>query len=122
MEEIIETNLKKMVNNGKGDMLSLLSLESLGGSAGYWKDYSCQGANFYYDRFNGEIKFFGNIQKVPKAIKQKFQLGTLRLAFDIRNSCKYRIIKYYLDEATKTAKSNLKKTIKIYNKEYGFQP
>lgn len=121
MEEIIETNLKKMVSNRKGGMLFLLSSESLGGWAGSWKNYSCQAANFYYDKFNGEIKLFENIQRIPELIKQEFSPGTLRLAFDIRNSCKYRVIKCYLDKATKTAKSNLETTIKIYNTKYGFQ-
>lgn len=119
MNSVLEKNIKRMIGNSEGDMMSLLSLDSMGGDV--WKNYSCQRANFYYDKFYGEIKFFGNIQNVPEAIKQKFQPGNLRLVHDTRDSCKYRIIKCYLNEATKTAKSNLEETIKIYNKKYGFQ-
>ncbi len=68
MEEIIKTNLKKMVNNGEGDMLPLLPLESMRGD--YWKNYPCQRANFYYDKIYGEIKFFGNIQHVPEPLNK----------------------------------------------------
>jgi hypothetical protein len=119
MKDIIKTNLKKMVNDGEGDMLRPLSPESIGGNAGHCKGLPCRCANFYYDKFNGEIKFFGNTQYVPEPIKQKFQQGALILALDkYLGRC---VVKCYLDEATKTAISNLEETIKIYNKKYGFK-
>lgn len=120
MEEIIKKNIEKMFGNEKGGMLFLLSSESMGGNAGHWKGFPCKAANFHYNKSDGEIKFFGNIQNVPENIKQKFQSGYLLLALDIKNSWRYKIIKCFLDEATKKAKSNMADTIKLYNKEYGF--
>ena len=109
-----------MKNNERGGMEHLLMNESFGGNAGYWHNYSCAGANFYYDKNTGEIVYFGNIPNVPKYIVENFNWHIFRVALDIK-AWKEHIVNYRVPkEASKTARKNLEQSVKLYNKEFGF--
>jgi len=121
MKEIIEKNLGLMISSNEGGMSNLLCNESLGGNAGFYKNCSCAGANFFYDKFTGEIIYFGNIQNVPKEIVKRYPEYHFRIALDLWNN-KTHIINFKAPRGTtKEAKKTLEETAKEFNKKYGFQ-
>lgn len=120
MEEIIEKNLKKMRGVERGEMQYLLMRESFGGNAGFWKNCSCACTNFFYDKKNGEIIYFGNIQDVPKDIVKNYNEHRFRIALD-NKIWKIRIADYKAPKkASRKARENLEETVRRYNKEFGF--
>lgn len=120
MNETIEKNLELMKSNERGGMHRLLMKESFGGNAGFWHNCSCAGANFYYDRKTGEIKYFENIQNVPKHIIENFDGGIFRVALETK-TWKMHIVDYWAPkESSTTAKKNLEDAVRLYNKEFGF--
>ncbi|MBW2993742.1 hypothetical protein KY317_04170 [Candidatus Woesearchaeota archaeon] len=142
MNKIVEKNLEKMTVRGKGNMIDLLFGESYGGNAGTWQDYSCAGANFFYNPVTGEIMYFENIQHVPKDIVRNYSEHIFRLAVKfpkrrhsilnhlkhlIGMECegfhiKYQIIDYSAPEdAAPAAQRNLEETVKVYNERHGFK-
>ncbi len=122
MSSILEKNLKKMTGYSNGEMLYLIAGESIGGNAGHWNNYPCVAANFRIDSKTGEIKYFECIQHIPKEILNNSKAGVLRLAVDIKKTCKFYIVNYKIDRCTKNARSNIEDTVKTYNKKYGFKP
>lgn len=122
MKSILEKNIKKMTGESEGDMKKALSIESIGGNAGNWMNYPCIAANFSFDSLTGEIKYFGNIQCIPKEISSKSKRGVLRLAIDAKKSWKFYITKCETSRCARLAEKNLKKTIEKYNQKHGFKP
>ena len=118
MNSILEKNIERMTGNSKGDMAPLLSVESTGRDT--YKNYPCTVANFCLNPLTGEIKYFGNIQHVPKEILPQSRRGSLKLAIDSKKSWKYHIVDYHIDKGSPIAKSNLRETIDFYNRNYGF--
>ena len=109
-----------MIGLDEGNMLPLLSSESIGGNAGSYEKFPCIAANFYYEQNNGKIIYFGNFQNVPINIRSKYPEATFRLAFNPDN-CKNRIIDLFdFESITNIAKKNMEQTISIYNEVYGF--
>ncbi|MBU2589626.1 MAG: hypothetical protein KKF52_00990 [Nanoarchaeota archaeon] len=121
MKEIIEKNLELMRSSKKGGMSELLCNESLGGNAGVYKNCSCAGANFYYDKNTGEIIYFGNIQSVPKDIVNNYEQHYFRVALDLWKDKTYIVNFKAPTEASKKAKQTLEETVKEFNSKYGFQ-
>lgn len=120
MKEIVKKNLEKMCGSNEGDMQSLLAVESFGGNAGVWRNCSCAGANFYYDGYDGEIVYFGNIQDVPRHIVEDFKWDVFRVALDVKKK-KLHIVDYKASkEISEYARGNLEESVKLYNKEFGF--
>ena len=120
MNSVLEKNIEIMTEKSKESMIFLLSAESIGGSAGHYKNYPCAVANFCINPLTGEIIYFGNLQHVPKEILQQSKRGSLKVAIDAKKSWKYHIVDYHIDKGSPIAKSNLKKTIDFYNRNYGF--
>lgn len=128
MKEIIEKNLKLIKGVEIGEMQHLLNDESMGSNAGFWKNCSCAGANFFYDKNTGEIKYFGNIQHVPEAIKSKYSEACFRVAMDIgrwkENIMKQHIVNIFYYEPLKNpparARNTLEECVRLYNQEFGF--
>lgn len=121
MESIVSKNLEIMASNEKGGMFNVLNNESIGGNAGiHGNKYPCAGANFSYDKRDGKLIYFGNIQHVPKNIAIKYSRHCFRVAMDIFNS-KMHIVDFKApDEASEKAKKTLEETVKEFNKKYGF--
>ena len=143
MERIVENNLKLMLSVESGGMQLLISRESMGGNADSWNNYPCVAARFNYDSETGEIVYFGNIQDLPKKIRNlNLASGLFRIAINSApypeynflqriwyNFFSYRvdsdyIIEYIPDdgEISDRAMNNLEKTIESYNNLYGFKP
>jgi hypothetical protein len=121
MHTTIKKNVNLMTLDRRGGMKYLLIGESVGGNAGKWKGYTCAGANFYYDGITGEIKYFGNVQDVPQEIKEHFNAGTFRVAMDVPNTVKNRIVEFMTDAPlTENAKRMIDLSIAEYNQVYGF--
>lgn len=122
-DEIVEKNLKLMIDKKEGGMANSIWSESIGGNAEFWNDIPCVALNFSYDQQTGEIIQFGNIQSIPKEIKTKYARGGFRLAWDFKQTGKLQIITLY-GALPKTEKATeiLAKTIEEYNKRYGFNP
>jgi len=115
MDEIIQKNLDRMYGCEKGDMLGLLMKESFGGTAGSWGNVSCACANFFYDKVNGEIKYFENWQDVPDEIRNVFAKGSFTIAMG-KNS--QQIVECILSpNNSQAAQYTLEETIKQYNTE-----
>ncbi|NQU98473.1 hypothetical protein HQ533_03320 [Candidatus Woesearchaeota archaeon] len=123
MNNIVEKNLELMTTRGDGSMVDLMIDESLGGNAHIWKDYPCGGANFRYDPETGEIKCFENLQNVPEEFKG-FPAHILRIAVNLKgtDNIGFYIVNYYPEELPITARVNLEKTVKLYNKNHAFKP
>jgi len=122
LREIVERNLEKMKGGETGCMRPLILDESIGGNAGNWQEHSCAAANFYYDAKTGEIICFGNCQKVPGEIREKFLQGTFRIAVDMRKTGRYRIIDAGMgSQVQDTARETLEASIEEFNRRYGFE-
>lgn len=125
-ERIVEENLEKMVEIERGGMHYLLLNESIGGNAGVWNKFPCAGANFLYDE-EGKIEYFGNfpeaIDYLKKGLKEgNYKEGILRVAVDLNDTGKFRIIKIFTQpETEESSQKNLIETIRKYNMRYGFQ-
>ena len=93
MEYAARKNLELMRQGREGNMESLLAIESLGGNAGHMPDgRPCAGANFYFDRNTGEIKYFCNIQDAPENITPQYARGMFRVAVDFGRTWKQEIV------------------------------
>ena len=68
LNPIVKKNLKLMRSRQSGGMAGMS--ESIGGNAGS----NNSAHNFYYNKGNGEIVYFGNIQNVPEKIKKNPQI------------------------------------------------
>lgn len=121
MNPIAKHNLERMIGNKAGDMHRLLAGESIGGNAGSWKRLPCQGANFFYSRWDGKIVCFNNPQYVADDIKKNYVTGTLKVALNLRLG-KIRIIEvFYAKETSEEAEHNIAEAVEAYNKLYGFE-
>lgn len=135
MEHTIRKNLDIMKGaRTEGHMEYLLTRESFGGNAGYTSDgRSCAEANFYFDKTNGEIKYFGNFQNVPEQIRSKYSSGSFRVALDSK-IWRLEIVDmfYSMDEfphrverisdtseVSDAVKKVLKLTVELYNSKAG---
>jgi len=116
---IIDENLRLMESVELGGLQNLLCKESVGSNAGKWKDMLCVCARFFYDS-NGEIKYFGNWQNVPKDVREKFCEGFFMIATKIFNGIILnKIIEIaYFRETCIAAKENIKESARIYNNMY----
>lgn len=114
--QIIRKNLEKMNGNKDGDMQPLLITESIGGNAGKYNNIPCAGVNFYYDNSDGSIVYFGNVQDVPKKIRENYKRGTFTVAVDLKFN-KEKIVGIIL-ESSGLVKSILENTIKAYNEQH----
>ncbi len=120
MDETIEKNLELMKNSERGGMQRLLMKESFGGNAGFWRNCSCAGANFYYNRKTGEIVYFENVQNVPRYIVENFNESFFIVALEPK-TWKTRIINYRAPERLSArVKKNLEEAVRLYNQEFGF--
>ena len=72
-------NLELMQSFKYGGMNHLLLSESMGGNAGTYQGRSCSAANFYYDPETAKINVFGNIQDIPKEIRDHSFEGMYRV-------------------------------------------
>jgi hypothetical protein len=115
LNKIIEKNITLMRSYEEGGMLSLE--ESIGGNAGTWMDLPCYGARFYYND-NGEIIRFGNIQNVPKEIRENYKEGIFHIAINMVKKGD-RIIDV-LDVKNSFARTVLILTKNKYNQRFGF--
>ena len=105
----------------QGGMHKVISLESIGGNAGFWNKHPCAGANFQYECKTGKIIIFGNIQDIPDKIRKTSEMGTFSIAVNIKIG-KLRIINTYINQnCIKETKEILEKTVEEYNKRYGFE-
>ncbi|MDP3639773.1 MAG: hypothetical protein Q8R53_01045 [Nanoarchaeota archaeon] len=83
--------------------------------------YPCVAANFFFDEKTGEIVYFGNLQHVPRQIREKYAEGTFRLAIDWMKSGKLSIVNLYLWRSCPgEARYSLEETVRLYNEQYGF--
>lgn len=120
IKQVVKKNLDMMLGNGEGQMQKVLTFESMAGNSGLWKGISCATANFYFDIYTGEIKYFGNLGEVPKDIPKKFQRHSFRLAMDCKEE-KEKIVTYSNPKiATAVAQITLAETVRQYNEKYGF--
>ena len=99
----------------------------------FWEGLPCLGANFFYERQDGEILFFTNhpYWKLPDKIKRNWRYpeeGTFRIAVDIRigplieGTGKKRIVDIRIPGSIPDeAKYNIEETVRIYNEQYGFE-
>lgn len=123
-KKVIEKNLEQMELCEYGGMTALLNEESMGGSAGTYKNMPCSGANFAYDRKTGEILFFEVPQRLPEEFRN-CSVGLFRIARyfsrDLNaGKSKQIIIGAFYSCDSKRARKNLKETIKRYNQEKWF--
>ncbi|MEM2955051.1 MAG: hypothetical protein QW625_03840 [Candidatus Nanoarchaeia archaeon] len=119
---IVERNLERMTKFGEGCMNSLILDKSMGGNAGRWQEHSCVAVNFYYNPESGEIVYFGNYQKVPQEIREKFLSGIFRIAINMRERGEYRIVTIRLGNRLKNqAKKNLEASVEEFNNRYGLK-
>lgn len=120
MNLIVKHNLERLSGEKPGDMHSLLAGESIGGNAGSWKRLPCQGANFFYSRWDGKIVCFNNPQDVSDDIRKNYVVGSLRIALNLKLG-KTRVIEViYAKESSEEAKHNIAEAVEEYNKLYGF--
>ena len=93
----------------------------MGGKAGHWNGHPCVATNFYFNPNDGRIMFFGNFQEVPDSIKERFAPGCFRIALNLETGQVHLItivLSPYVEEMlTSLARSNLKKTMREYNKQ-----
>ena len=119
--EVVSHNLDLMLKKGEGGLPDLISTESMGGNAGHWNGHPCVGANFYFNSMDGRIMFFGNIQEVPNSIKEQFAPGCFHIALNLETGQVHLItiiLSPNVEEVlTPLARSNLKKTMREYNKQ-----
>lgn len=113
--EIVEGNLAKMLGGKKGEMQYLLIRESRSGNAGT----NCSAANFYFDKETGEIKYFGNMQDVPKDIVNSSVKGIFIVWLDPDLKQKSRIIEkiydLYQSDPNSPVRINLRESVRRYN-------
>ena len=119
LENIIKENLKLMRSQEKGGMKYLLMEESIGGNAGHNR----AALNFYFCQKTGKIVYFGNIQNVPKEIKNKYPNGAFVVEIfpkDFSHKIVELFIWNYLGfKINNAAVEILKATMDAYNKEFG---
>lgn len=121
MNPIAKHNLERMTGNKPGDMHRLLVGESIGGNAGTWKKFPCQGANFFYSRWDGKIVCFDNPQHVSDDIRKNYVIGSLRIALNLKLGKAEIIEVFYAKETSEEAKRNIAEAVEAYNKLYGFE-
>lgn len=114
MNDIVRLNIKKMKGNEKGDLMPLIMGESFGGNAGRYQGNPCVGANFYFDRQSGEIKYFENCQNVPDEIRNQHREGILTLVFKDNY---LKVIDAKFSRASDNARKVLEETMVQYNHE-----
>lgn len=68
ISEIINKNIARMQDTREGGMVSVLLRESMGGNTDDIDGARAVTINFYFDPQSGLIRYFGNMQNVPRGI------------------------------------------------------
>ena len=120
-ERIISHNLDEM----RSDMMRLLTVESIGGNAGFveigGRKLPCAAARGFADGETGEIITFGNYQNIPKNIRNTYTEFILRIAVDLRRKNPfYRIVESSAGASfTSRARKLLEESVQRWNAQSG---
>ena len=122
-ERIISHNLDEM----RSDMMRLLTVESIGGNAGFveigGRKLPCAAARGFADGETGEIITFGNYQNIPKKIRDTYAEFIFRIAVDLRRRNPfYKIVESSLGAPlTSKAKKLLQESVERWNAQSGIR-
>jgi hypothetical protein len=122
-ERILAHNLGEM----RSSMMRLLTVESIGGNAGFaeigGRKLPCAAARGFADGDTGEIMAFGNFQNIPKKIRNTYPEFIFRIAVDLRRRNPfYRIVESSFGAAfTSRARKILQESVERWNVQPGIR-
>jgi hypothetical protein len=116
-ERILAHNLDEM----RSPMMRLLTVESIGGNAGFveinGRKIPCAAARGFADAQSGEIIDFGNFQNIPGKTRNAYPEFIFRIAVDLRRRNPfYRIVESSFDASfTAKARKLLQESVERWN-------